>query len=466
MFSKILVANRGEIALRIIRACKEMGVRTVAVYSTADAGSPHVHLADEAVCIGGPPSAQSYLNIPAIISAAEITDVDAIHPGYGFLSENAHFAEICQSCQIKFIGPSPQAIRTMGDKMAAREAARKAGVPIIPGTQDAIKSKDEALKIAKKIKYPVIIKAAAGGGGRGMRVCHNEVRLVSALMTAQHEAEVAFGNSDVYIEKYLEKPKHIEIQLLADEHGNIIYLYERDCTIQRRHQKLVEEAPSPSVDWKLRKKMGEVAVKAARAVNYTNAGTVEFLLNEDGNFYFIEMNTRVQVEHGITELITGIDIVKEQIRIAAGEKLSIRKQDQVQLKGHAIECRINAEDPANNFAPSPGKIDRYNAPGGPGVRLDSHAYAGYTVLPHYDSMIGKLMTYGRNRNEAIAIMQRALEEFIIEPIKTTIPIHKEIMNNPIFRRGQMHTDFIQRMQGTPEKTSDVPETKSNSKKEA
>lgn len=455
MFSKILVANRGEIALRIIRACKEMGVRTVAVYSVPDADSPHVHLADEAVCIGAAPSSQSYLNIPAIISAAEITDVDAIHPGYGFLSENAHFAEICESCQIKFIGPKPAAMRAMGDKMAARETARKAGVPIIPGTQEAIKDKEEALRIAKKIKYPVIIKATAGGGGRGMRVCHNEVRLVSALMTAQHEAEKAFGNSAVYMEKYLEKPKHIEFQILADHHGNMIYLYERDCTIQRRHQKLLEEAPSPSVDWKLRKKMGEVAIKAARAVNYTNAGTIEFLLDEDNKFYFIEMNTRVQVEHGITEMITGIDIVKEQIRIAAGEKLSIRKQDKVPLRGHAIECRINAEDPANNFAPSPGMIDRFYAPGGPGVRLDSMAYAGYKVLPHYDSMIGKLMVHGRNRGEAISIMQRALEEFVIEPIKTTIPIHKEILKNPIFRRGQMHTDFIQRMLGDwPEKNPD------------
>ncbi len=447
MFSKILVANRGEIALRITRACKEMGVRTVAIYSEADAESPHVHLADEAICIGKAPSAQSYLNIPAIISAAEITDVDAIHPGYGFLAENAHFAEICGSCQIKFIGPSPQAIRVMGDKMAAREAVRKCGVPIVAGGQEAIKDKEEALRVAKKIKYPVIIKAAAGGGGRGMRVCHNEVRLVSALMTAQHEAESAFGNSAVYIEKYLEKPKHIEFQILADSYGHITHLYERDCTIQRRHQKLLEEAPSPSVDWKLRKKMGEVAIKAAKAVNYVNAGTIEFLLDTDGKFYFIEMNTRVQVEHGITELVTGIDIVKEQIRIAAGEKLSIRKQDKIPLKGHAMECRINAEDPANDFTPCPGKIERYNAPGGPGVRLDSHVYAGYTVSPHYDSMIGKLMTFGRNRGEAIGIMQRALEEFIIEPIKTTVPIHKEILKSPIFRRAQMTTDFIPRILG-------------------
>ncbi len=447
MFSKILVANRGEIALRIIRACKEMGVRTVAIYSVPDENSPHVHLADESVCIGGAAAAQSYLNIPAIISAAEITDVDAIHPGYGFLSENAHFAEICESCQIKFIGPSPHSIRAMGDKMAARETMRKVGIPIIPGTQEAVKDKDEALKIAKKIKYPVIIKAAAGGGGRGMRVCHNDVRLVGALMTAQHEADKAFGNPAVYIEKYIEKSKHIEFQILADSHGNTVHLHERDCTIQRRHQKLVEEAPSPSVDWKLRKKMGDIAIRAARAVNYVNAGTIEFLLDTDGKFYFLEMNTRVQVEHGITELITGIDIVKEQIRIAAGEKLTIRKQDKVPLKGHALECRINAEDPAKDFAPCAGKIERYNLPGGPGVRIDSHAYAGYKVLPYYDSMIGKLMTHGRNRGEAISIMQRALDEFIVEPIKTTIPIHKEILKNPIFRRGQMTTDFIPRMIG-------------------
>jgi acetyl-CoA carboxylase biotin carboxylase subunit len=406
-----------------------------------------VYLADESVCIGASPAGQSYLNIPAIISAAEITDVDAIHPGYGFLSENAHFAEICESCQIRFIGPRPDAIRAMGDKLAARETVRKVGVPIIPGTPEAVKDKEEALRVAKKIRYPVIIKAAAGGGGRGLRVCHNEVRLVSALMTAQHEAEKAFGSSAVYIEKYLEKPKHIEFQILADTHGHTVHLYERDCTIQRRHQKLLEETPSPALDWKLRKKMGEVAVRAARAVNYTNAGTIEFLLDDDGHFYFIEMNTRLQVEHGITELVTGIDIVKEQIRIAAGEKLSVRKQDKVPLRGHAIECRINAEDPANNFSPQPGRIERYHAPGGPGVRLDSHAHAGYTVLPYYDSMIGKLMAYGRNRGEALSILQRALEEFIIEPIKTTVPLHREILKNPLFRRGQVHTDFIGRLLG-------------------
>ena len=447
MFSKILVANRGEIALRVIRACKEMGVRTVAVYSQADADSPHVHLADEAVCIGANSPTQSYLNIPAIISAAEITDVDAIHPGYGFLSENAHFAEVCESCQIKFIGPRADAIRSMGDKMAARETMRRVGVPIIAGTQEAVKDKDEALRIAKRIKYPVIIKAAAGGGGRGMRVCHNEVRLVGAMMTAQHEAEKAFGNPAVYIEKYIEKPKHIEFQILADTHGHLVHLYERDCTIQRRHQKLLEESPSPAVDWKLRKKMGDMAIKAAKAVNYTNAGTIEFLLDDDGRFYFLEMNTRVQVEHGITELVTGIDIVKEQIRIAAGEKLGIKKQDKIPLRGHAIECRINAEDPSNHFAPCPGRIERYNAPGGPGVRIDSHAHAGYVVPPYYDSMIGKLMAYGRNRGEAIGILQRALEEFVIEPIKTTVPIHREILKSPLFRRGQMHTDFIQRLMG-------------------
>ncbi len=461
MFSKILVANRGEIALRIIRACKEMGVRTVAIYSDADAQSPHVSLADESVCIGSAPPSQSYLNIPAIISAAEITDVDAIHPGYGFLSENAHFAEVCESCQIKFIGPTPQAIRSMGDKMAARETMRKAGVPIIPGTQEAIKDKDEALRVAKKIKYPVIIKAAAGGGGRGMRVCHNEVRLVSALMMAQQEAEAAFGNAAVYIEKYLEKPKHIEFQILADTHGHIIHLNERDCTIQRRHQKLLEEAPSPALDEKLRRRMGEMAIRAAKTVNYTNAGTIEFLLDDDGRFYFIEMNTRVQVEHGITELITGIDVVKEQIRIAAGEKLSVKRQDKVQLRGHAIECRINAEDPLKNFAPCAGRIERYIAPGGPGVRIDSMASAGYYVLPFYDSMVGKLMAWGRNRGEAISVMQRALEEFVIEPIKTTIPIHKEILKNPMFRRGQMNTDFIPRLMTewadrNPEVTAPTP----------
>ncbi|OIO38560.1 MAG: acetyl-CoA carboxylase biotin carboxylase subunit [Candidatus Omnitrophica bacterium CG07_land_8_20_14_0_80_50_8] len=466
MFSKILVANRGEIALRVIRACKEMGVRTVAVYSEPDTDSPHVHLADEAVCIGPAPSAQSYLNIPAIISAAEITDVDAIHPGYGFLAENAHFAEICESCQIKFIGPSPQAIHSMGDKMAARELMRKVGVPIVAGTQEAVKGKEDALQIAKKIKYPVIIKATSGGGGRGMRVCHNDVRLVSALMTAQTEAEAAFGNPAVYIEKYLEKPKHIEFQILADTHGHTVHLYERDCTIQRRHQKLLEESPSPAIDWKLRKRMGDMALKAARAVNYVSAGTVEFLLDEDGRFYFMEMNTRVQVEHGITELVTGIDIVKEQIRIAVGEKLSIRHQDKIPLRGHAIECRINAEDPANNFSPSPGKIERYNVPGGPGVRMDTHAYSGYKVLPFYDSLIGKLMVVGRNRGEAISIMQRALDEFVIEPIKTTIPLHKEILKNPIFRRGQMHTDFIQRIMGEwSDKNTEESGTTSASEKE-
>ncbi|MBI4353488.1 MAG: acetyl-CoA carboxylase biotin carboxylase subunit [Candidatus Omnitrophica bacterium] len=447
MFSKILVANRGEIALRIIRACKEIGIRTVAVYSQADADSLHVHLADEAVCIGAAPSSQSYLNIPAIISAAEITDVDAIHPGYGFLAENAHFAEICESCQIKFIGPGSQAIRAMGDKLAARETMRKAGIPIIAGTQEAVKDKEEALRIAKKIKYPVIIKATAGGGGRGMRVCHNDIRLVSALMTAQQEAEAAFGNANVYIEKYLEKPRHIEFQILADTHGHIVYLYDRDCTIQRRHQKLLEEAPSPILDWKMRKKMGETAVKAAKTVNYVNAGTIEFLLDTDGKFYFLEMNTRIQVEHGLTELITGIDIVKEQIRIAAGEKLSIKKQDKIPIKGHAIECRINAEDPANNFIPCPGKIERFIAPGGPGIRMDTHVYAGYTVPPYYDSMIAKLMVFGRNRGEAISIMQRALDEFVLEPVKTTIPLHKEILKNPLFRRAQVYTDFIQRLLG-------------------
>jgi acetyl-CoA carboxylase, biotin carboxylase subunit len=447
MFKKILVANRGEIALRVIRAAHEMGVKTVAVYSQADKDSLHVKVANEAICIGGPSPKDSYLNIPSLISAAEISDVEAIHPGYGFLSENAHFAEICESCQIKFIGPSAECIRLMGDKMTARQTMKKAGVPVIPGSTDNIKDKDEALRIAKRLRYPVIIKASAGGGGKGMRVCHNDMRLVSALMTAEREAEAAFGNSNIYIEKYFEKARHIEFQILGDQNGNLIHLNERDCSIQRRHQKLLEECPSPALDAKLRKKMGESAIKAAQSVNYQNAGTIEFLLDEDGSHYFMEMNTRIQVEHGITELITGIDIVKEQLRIACGESLTIRKQDKVPLKGHAIECRINAEDHANNFVPCPGKIEEYSAPGGPGVRLDTHVLAGYCVSPYYDSLVAKIMTYGRNRDEAIKIMQRALDEYVIKPIKTTIPLHKEILRNPIFRRGQVFTDFIPRLFG-------------------
>lgn len=449
MFSKILVANRGEIALRIIRACKELGIRSVAVYSEADKDSLHVKFADEAICIGSPSPQTSYLNIPSIISAAEITDVEAIHPGYGFLAENAHFAEICESCNITFIGPPPQAIRLMGDKMAAKETMRKAGLPIIPGGMTVIKSKDEALKTAHRIKYPVIIKAAAGGGGRGMRVAHNDIRLVSALMTCQAEAEVAFGNSDVYIEKYIANPRHVEFQIIADKHGRVVHLGERDCTIQRRHQKLLEESPSPAVDLKLRKKMGDMAVRGARAANYSNVGTIEYLLDEHGNFYFMEMNTRIQVEHPVTEMVTDTDLIKEQIKIAVGERLSF-DQDDVKLNGSAIECRINAEDPDNGFMPSPGKITFYHSPGGPGVRVDSHVYQGYEITPHYDSMIAKLITHGRNRAEAIQIMQRALSEFTIDPLKTTIDFHRRLIADPQFLRGQITTEFVEKFMGEKE----------------
>ncbi len=443
MFSKILIANRGEIAVRVIRACKEMGIRTVAIYSEADRNSLHVRLADEAICVGGPKAEQSYLHIPAIVSAAEITDVDGIHPGYGFLSQNAHFAEICESCNITFLGPSAQSIRLMGDKIAAKDLMRKTGIPIIPGSMAAVRNKEDALNTARRIGYPVMVKAAAGGGGRGMRVCHNDVRLISALMTCQAEAEASFGNSEVFVEKYLQEPRHIEFQILADKQGHIIHLGERDCTIQRRHQKLVEEAPSPVVDAKLRRKMGELAVRAAKAAGYTSTGTVEFLLDKDGGFYFIEMNTRIQVEHPVTEMVTGIDLIKEQIRVAAGESLGI-KQDEVTMEGWAIECRINAEDPANRFAPSPGKITFYHEPGGRGVRVDSHVFTGYDVPPYYDSLLAKLITTGSTRQEAIRTMQRALEEYFIEPIKTTIPLHKQIFSDPTFWRGHIATDYIDR----------------------
>jgi len=449
MFSKILIANRGEIALRIIRACREMGIRTVAVYSEADYESLHVKLADEAVCIGAAPAASSYLNIPGIISAAEITDVEAIHPGYGFLAENAHFAEICDSCQIKFIGPTPENMRMMGDKLAARQTMKAAGVPIIPGGTAVIKSKEEALKLAHRIEYPVMLKAVAGGGGRGMRIAHNDVRLISAWTTAQAEAEAAFGNPDIYIEKCIENPRHIEFQIIADTHGNIVHLGERDCTIQRRHQKLIEESPSLAVSQKLRKKMGEAAIKGAKRIGFVNAGTVEFLLDSGNRFYFIEMNTRVQVEHPVTEMVTGIDIIKEQIRIASGGRLPYH-QDEVKIAGWAIECRINAEDPENNFVPSPGRIDRYLPPGGPGIRLDTHAYSGYTISPYYDSMIGKLIAYGHNRQEAIMRMKRALDEYTIEPIKTTIGFHRAIFNNPAFLRGEVSTNFVEFLTGEKE----------------
>ncbi|MBN1912928.1 MAG: acetyl-CoA carboxylase biotin carboxylase subunit [Candidatus Omnitrophica bacterium] len=442
MFSKILIANRGEIALRIIRACKELNIRTVAVYSEADKNSLHVRFADEAVCIGKAQSSSSYLNIPAIISAAEITDVEAIHPGYGFLAENPHFAEICESCHISFIGPNPDNIRLMGDKMVARTTMQKAGLPIVPGSAAVIKNKEEAIKTAKKIGYPVIIKASAGGGGKGMRICHNDIRLISSLITAQQEAESNFGNPNVYIEKYIEKPRHIEIQILADKHGKVVHLGERDCTIQRRHQKLLEEAPSPVVDAKLRKRLGDLAVRAAKTVNYENVGTIEFLLDKNNDFYFMEMNTRIQVEHPVTEIVTGIDLIKEQIKVAQGEKLKIQ-QENIQIKGAAIECRINAEDFENNFMPSPGKIEALNLPGGRGVRLDTHIYTGYEISPYYDSLVAKLIAYGANRTEAIRIMQRALHEFYISPIKTTIMFHQRLLENPLFIKGDISTHFIQ-----------------------
>ncbi len=443
MFSKILIANRGEVALRIIRACKDMGIKAVAVYSEADKDSLHVKFADEAICIGASAPSGSYLNIPSIISAAEITDVEAIHPGYGFLAENAHFAEVCESCNIKFIGPTPEAMRLMGDKMAAKDTMRKAGLPIIPGSLSIVKEKEEALRVAHKLQYPVIVKAAAGGGGRGMRIAHNDVRLVSVLMTCQAEAEAAFGNPAVYIEKYVPNPRHVEFQIVADKYGHIVHLGERDCTIQRRHQKLLEESPSPAVDPKLRKKMGDAAVKGAKAGNYTNVGTIEFLLDEHGNYYFMEMNTRIQVEHPVTEMVTGIDLVKEQIKIAAGERLSY-SQDDIKFSGHAIECRINAEDADNNFMPCPGKVTFFHTPGGPGVRVDSHVYQGYTIPPFYDSMIAKLITYGKNRSEAIQVMQRALSEFTIEGIKTTIDFHKRLTADPAFLRGEVTTEFIEK----------------------
>jgi acetyl-CoA carboxylase biotin carboxylase subunit len=444
MFSKILIANRGEVAVRVIRAAKEMGIGTVAVYSEPDAESLHVRLADEAVCIGSAHPLESYLNIPAIISAAEITDVDAIHPGYGFLAENAHFAEICESCDITFIGPGPESMRLLGNKVVARKTMEKIGIPIIPGSSTIIKTKEEAVKVAKRLKYPVIIKASAGGGGRGMRVCHNDVRLVSAFITAQQEAEAAFGNSDVYLEKYLERPRHIEVQILADKFGHIIHLGERDCTIQRRHQKLIEESPSPMIDSKLRKRLGEIAVKAAKACNYLNAGTVEFLLDRYENFYFLEANTRIQVEHPVTEMVTGVDLVKEQIKIAFGARLSYR-QDSINIKGSSIECRINAENTEKDFMPCPGRIDLFVPAGGPGVRIDSHAYSGYTMPPHYDSMIAKVISYGKNRQEAISIMKRSLDEFLIEPIQTTIPFHKHVMNDMLFIRGDFATDYVEKL---------------------
>jgi acetyl-CoA carboxylase biotin carboxylase subunit len=442
MFSRILVANRGEIALRVIRACKELGIETVAVYSEADRHCGYLKLADYSVCIGPGPAQKSYLDISRIISAAEITDVDAIHPGYGFLSENAHFAEVCESCNIKFIGPTAESTRIAADKVSARELAKKYRIPVIPGSEQGVKDEKEALEVAHRIGYPVMIKAAGGGGGRGMRAAHNDVSLVHSFLAAQAEAGAAFRDSTLYIEKYVEKARHIEIQILADAHGNTLHLGERDCTIQRRFQKLIEEAPSPVVTPTLRRDMGASAIAFARAAKYVNAGTCEFLVDERGKYYFIEMNRRIQVEHPVTEMVTGIDLVKEQIRIAAGQRLSFGQRDIV-FSGHAIECRINAENPSDNFKPSPGRITAYFAPGGPGVRVDSHAHAGYEIPPFYDSMIGKLIVHRKTRDEAVAAMKRALSEFVVEGVPTTIPLHLAIFDHTQYIRGQVDTTFIE-----------------------
>ena len=449
MFEKVLVANRGEIAVRIIRACKELNIRTVAVYSEADANSMHVQMADEAICIGKSPSSESYLRIDRIISAAEIADVDAIHPGYGFLSENAHFADVCENCNIRFIGPSSRAMAALEDKAVSRALAKKAGVPTPPGSEGTVEKEQDALATAKKIGYPVMIKAVAGGGGRGMRVAHNDISLVKGYHTARTEAEKCFGNSGVYIEKYIENPHHIEFQILGDNRGNIIHLNERDCSVQRRNQKVVEESPSPLLEHKhkgLRKTMGKAAIKIAEMAHYTNAGTVEFIVDDHGNFFFLEVNKRIQVEHPITEEVTGIDLVRQQIMIAMGEPLRIAQSD-VHIKGHAIECRINAEDPFDDFRPSPGRIEMYYAPGGRGVRVDSHAYAGYMIPPHYDSMIGKLITFGKDRREAMDKMSRALGEYMITGVKTTIPFEMAILQDPNFRRGVYSTNFIEQLLG-------------------
>ncbi len=444
MFTRILIANRGEIALRIIRACKELGIETVAVYSQADQHASYLHLADKAICIGPANPGESYLNIPRIISAAEVGNVEAIHPGYGFLAENAHFAEICRSCKIEFIGPTVESMRSLGDKVAARKLAKKAGVRTVPGSEGAVPDEDTAVKMAAEIGYPVIIKAASGGGGRGMRVANNEATLRSSFRSAQTEAENAFKDGTLYLEKFIEQPRHVEVQVLADHFGNVVHLWERDCSLQRRHQKLIEESPCPILDDKSREEICTAAVKLAKTAKYTSAGTFEFLVDKRKKFYFIEANTRIQVEHPVTEMITGIDLLKWQIRIAAGEKLSLRQKD-IQRNGYAIECRINAENPEKNFAPCPGKIEYFIAPGGFGVRFDSHAHAGYTISPYYDSLIGKLIVHQPTREEAIATMKRALKECQIGPIKTTIPAHLQILNHPDYVRNKVDTGFVERL---------------------
>lgn len=446
-FAKILIANRGEIALRILRTCEEMGIATVAVHSTIDQHALHVQLADEAICIGEAPSSKSYLNIPNIIAAALTRNATAIHPGYGFLAENARFAEICADHQISFIGPSPEAMRAMGDKSTAKETMQRAGVPTVPGSEGLLSSEREAIALAKDMGYPVMIKATAGGGGRGMRLVPDESAMSRLFQAAQGEAEAAFGNPGLYLEKFIVRPRHIEFQILADNHGNVIHLGERDCSIQRRHQKLLEEAPSPALTPELREKMGTAAVMAAKSINYVGAGTIEFLLDAMGNFYFMEMNTRIQVEHPVTEMISGLDLIAEQIRIAQGEPLKLT-QDQVTLKGHAIECRINAEDPERNFRPQPGRISGYLPPGGPGVRMDSHVYTDYEIPPYYDSLIGKLIVWAPNRDAAIRRMKRALRECAITGVATTLSFHQKILETPAFLNGDVYTNFVEQMMAT------------------
>jgi len=443
MFRRILIANRGEIAQRVIRACREMGIETVAVYSAADADALYLRQADETICIGKAPASESYLDIPSVISAAEIADVDAIHPGYGFLSENAHFAEVCRSCKIGFIGPDPEVIAAVGDKSRAREIAMGAKVPVVPGSDGLIQDEAHAMRVAQEIGYPVMIKATAGGGGRGMRIASNEPSLKSGYKAASAEAQAAFGDGSVYIEKFVERPRHVEVQILADREGNVVHLGERDCSIQRRHQKLIEESPSAALTPKLRTKIGEAAVRMAKAAGYSTAGTVEFLVDAHGNFYFIEVNARIQVEHTVTEMVSGVDLIQEQIRTAAGLPLRVRQKD-IQPSGHCIECRINAEDPSRNFQPSPGLVTSFVPPGGPGVRVDSHCYGGYRIPPNYDSMVGKLLVHRPTRDEAISTMLRALDEFVVEGVATTIPILKEILDNAEFRSGAHDTGFVER----------------------
>ncbi|MEY4773070.1 MAG: acetyl-CoA carboxylase biotin carboxylase subunit [Planctomycetota bacterium] len=443
MFRRVLIANRGEIAQRVIRACRELGIETVAVYSTADADALYLREADQTICIGPPPGKHSYLSIPSIIAAAEVADVEAIHPGYGFLSENDHFAEVCRSCKIHFIGPEPETIALLGDKVAARELAKRAGVPVVPGSDGPVEDEARALSVAAKIGYPIMIKAAAGGGGRGMRIARNEPSLVTGFHAARAEAQNAFGDGTVYLEKLVENPRHVEVQILADKYGTVLHLGERDCSIQRRHQKLIEESPSAALTPQLRQQICDAAVRVAREANYHNAGTVEFLLSRTGEFYFIEVNCRIQVEHPVTELVTGIDLVQQQLRIAAGEPLQLKQSD-IEFRGHAIECRINAEDPEKDFQPSPGRIDLYVPPGGPGVRLDSHAYSGYRIPPNYDSMIGKLLVHRPDRSTAIRTMLRALDEFVIQGPKTTIPIHRQVLSHSDFRAGDHDTGFVER----------------------